>query len=113
MTKKISNQFLCSRMMLPEHKESINSYKKKTEYKKKYRIPSFDEQQCEEFQFLINKSLNKKIKLKVTVLEKKYQEYIGIVTNTYPESGLIKIKTNKEFKKITADKIVNIEECST
>ncbi len=112
MSKKINNQFLCSRMMLPEHKENLNSRKKKMEYKEKYYIPSFDEQQWEEFQFLINKSLHEKTKIQITVLEKEYKKYRGIITHTYPEQGLLNIKVENKFKKIAANKIVNIKASS-
>jgi hypothetical protein len=44
--QKLNNQFLCSRMMLPEHVEALAQYNKERQ-KEEITIPSVDEQELE------------------------------------------------------------------
>lgn len=97
MSKKLFNQFICSRMMLPEHREKLNKHHEKIERKEKYRLPSFDEQQWEEFEFILTQSLEHGVKIEITILkEGKYFKKRGTVKKLDPLSGKISILTENE-----------------
>jgi hypothetical protein len=110
MSKKITNQFICSRMMLPEHKEKLNSHRKSILKKEKYSKPCFDEQRLEEFQFLLNHSMHNKITVKITVLnDNEYLNIEGIVKKMDLISRKITLITEEELKIIDSKSIVDIK----
>lgn len=108
MSKKMNNQFLASRMMLPEHNKMLKEYCKE-ELEKEIYYPDFDEQLLEEFQNIINQSLVQGTEIMITVLvEKKYFKYQGIVKKADTTLRQIELYTNNSLKKIKTDNIVNV-----
>ncbi|MBZ4686861.1 MAG: hypothetical protein PWQ96_524 [Clostridia bacterium] len=109
-SKKIYDQFTCSRMMLPEHKERLKNYRKKLQQKEKYRMPLFDEQQWEEFQFILEHSLHYDAKIQLTILqEESYLEVQGVVKGLDTVKREITIATESGLRKLNAKEIVNID----
>jgi len=107
MMKKFTDQFLCSRMMLPEHVEALSRYNKKNLKEEDTRISSVDEQELENWERLIKQSLEHRMKITVTYLakDKKKKSVIGAVTKVDVYSGMIFIagkggKVEVDLKKI-------------
>lgn len=107
MSKKIINQFICSRMMLLEHRERLNERRRKLQREEKYHMPFFDEQQWKEFQFILNRSIQYGCKIEVTVLTKKgHLKVRGVVKAIDPVSGQIGIVTENGLRKLNTKEIV-------
>ncbi len=105
--KKFTDQFLCSRMMLPEHVEALSRYNKKNLKEEDTHIPSVDEQELENWERLIKQSLEHGMKITVTYLakDKKKKSVTGTVTKVDVAGGMIFIagkdgKVGVVFKKI-------------
>lgn len=75
--KKFTDQFLCSRMMLPEHVEALSRYNKKNLKEEDTHIPSVDEQELENWERLIKQSLEHGMKITVTYLAKDKKKKIS------------------------------------
>ncbi len=68
--KKLTNQFLCSRMMLPEHVEAWSKHNEKILEEENNNIPYFDEQELELWERLIKQSLEHGTEITVTYVSK-------------------------------------------
>ena len=92
--KKFTDQFLCSRMMLPEHVEALSRYNKKNLKEEDTHIPSVDEQELENWERLIKQSLEHRMKITVTYLAKdmKKKSVTGAVTKVDVSGGIIFIE---------------------
>ena len=113
MILKIYNQFLCSSMMLPEHKEALNDHYVEEEHREEQCMPEIDEQQLEIWEYLIRKSLIKSKKLNITYLTKKGRRITvnGVKVKYIKGSSLcIKDGVTDKTKAIDLNKIVSIEE---
>ncbi|PKM82106.1 MAG: hypothetical protein CVU88_03525 [Firmicutes bacterium HGW-Firmicutes-13] len=111
MNKKLFNQFICSRMMLPEHREKLNEHHEEIERKENYRLPSFDEQQWDEFEFILSRSLEHGLKIEITVLtEEGYLKTRGVVKKVNPLSGQISISIKEEIKKLPVKDMMAVKE---
>jgi len=111
MSKKLSNQFLCSRMMLPEHREKLKLYQNKREYEENYRIPQYSDQQLEEFQFLLDRSLKFGLRIELTILtDHGFTNIKGVVKKTEAASGQILVTTREEEIRLEIKNIVGLKE---
>jgi len=111
MSKKLSNQFLCSRMMLPEHREKLKLYQNKRDYEESYRIPQYSDQQLEEFQSLLDRSLKFGLRIELTILtEHGFTNLKGIVKKTETTSGQIIITTREGDIRLKIENIVVLKE---
>jgi hypothetical protein len=109
MSKKLLNQFHCSRMMLPEHRQKLKEHQEKTAFKEKYPLPLLDEQQWEEFQHLLHQSIQIGVKLKITVLTSRgYSAITGVVTKVDAVSNQIVLTTARGTEKIAVKQLVDI-----
>ncbi|MGI6097066.1 MAG: YolD-like family protein [Dethiobacteria bacterium] len=112
-SRKFTNQFSCSRMLLSEHGEQLQLQKNREE-EEVNNIPLFDEQQYEKFNSLLLQSLKYGLQIKVTVWRKdKKSAFIGTVDKINPLSGNIKFSAGKGKKKlvrIQAKEIIDIEQ---
>jgi hypothetical protein len=111
MSKKLNNQFLSSRMMLPEHKQRLLDYHREQQ-NKAFQLKELDEQLLEEFQFIINDSLMLGNEILVTILatglHRKYLNLRGVVKKIDPIHEQIILRTPDGTKKIPINKIVNV-----
>ncbi|UNC90726.1 YolD-like family protein [Candidatus Contubernalis alkaliaceticus] len=109
MSRKFSEQFLCSRMMLPEHREGLNRQNRKQHKREIFPIPLIDEQQWEEFQRLLEKALEQC--LVVEILRKKndiHQSIIGTLKKADSLTGLIFVQTEDEIIKVKAGDVLSL-----
>lgn len=96
MSKKINQQFLCSRMMLPEHCSGLNDYTLRKKWAENHRRPDLDDQQQEQLQYELEQALAEQQELIITVLnESGYHTCIGVPLRIDPTTGLIFIHTGK------------------
>ena len=110
MSKKLKNQFLCSRMMLPEHKERLREYHKKM-YGGKTELPLFDEQQLEEFQCLLIQSLQCGLEVELTILTETGQKIItGVVRKADALSAQLTVVTKDGIVTVSIRELAALKE---
>ena len=94
MSKKISQQFNCSRMMLPEHQSRLNDHAEQTMRREKYRRPFLDEQYREELQYTLEAALTEKKPVMIIAQNSKgYQTVSGILRCINTTAGTLYIDT--------------------
>ncbi len=111
MSKKFNQQFACSKMMLPEHRGSLQEHKQKLEWKESNRRPFLDEQRHEELQQLLEQATFKRHELNFTVLYSNgYQIINGIPLYSDPATGLIFLDSGEHRPQIIrASEVIHIE----
>ncbi len=111
MSKKITRQFLCSKMMLPEHCSGLKEYAARKQWEENCRRPNLDEQLQEELQQAFEQALAKKQILKITILnDSGYRTYSGIPLRSDCAAGLIYLHTDKgRPQAVKAADVVQIE----
>ncbi len=67
MSKKINQQFACSKMMLPEHRGSLQEHCRQSSRAEESSRPDLDEQERERLQQIFEQALAGKRALQVTV----------------------------------------------
>ncbi len=108
MSKRISNQFLCSSMMLPEHREEIETMNRDRE--KKPPPPEWDEQALELWERLLKQSFKQGEKIKITVfLQDRYLEVAGVVQRLDVSRGRVGIETAAGYKVLELKTICAVE----
>ncbi len=108
MSKRINNQFFCSSMMLPEHREELETLSKDRE--KKPPPPEWDEQALELWERLIQQSLKQGEKIKITIfLHDRYLEVVGVVQRLDASRGRLGIKTAAGCKVLELKTICAVE----
>ncbi len=96
MSKRISNQFNCSKMMLPEHCGHLRRRADDLDQREKRRQPLIDEQLHEEQQLLLEKALAAGIALHFTLLSSKgTAKLAGIPRRISQQQGVIMIDTGE------------------
>ncbi len=109
MNRKFSDQFLCSRMMLPEHREGVNRRIRKMDRQGKYSRPLWDEQQWEQFQLLLEKALEQHLVVEITRVKEDVHESIsGTLKKADNLTGLIFVQTEDEIVKIKAEDVISL-----
>ncbi len=68
MSKKMSQQFACSKMMLPEHRGSLQEKAARNRRLEENSHPELDEQERQRLQMIFEQALTGRRALKVTVL---------------------------------------------
>ncbi len=104
MVKKIHNQFLCSQIMLPEHRGALNKKAYESRLKEISAMPDLDEQRLEEMDRIITRALREKLDVRITAMCRE-----GPVIY----EGRVRIKQGKVFigdNSIAVNFIINIEE---
>ncbi len=69
MSKKISQQFACSKMMLPEHSRSLQEHSAAVYRAENQRRPILDEQKMEELQQVLAEALFRRAALKISIVD--------------------------------------------
>ncbi len=94
MSKKMSQQFACSRMMLPEHCGSLRRHAAVIERAEEQRRPLTDEQLQVEQQQLLEEALCHKLRLEFILLDEAGRSSISGVPRRLDETaGIIYIDT--------------------
>ncbi len=112
MSKKFNQQFACSKMMLPEHRGSLQEHKFRIEWEETNRCSLSDEQRHEELQQLLDLATLKQHLLAFTVLcGTGLQTINGVPMRSDPAAGFIYLDSGGgRPKKIRAADVIDIEE---
>ncbi|NMB36383.1 MAG: YolD-like family protein [Firmicutes bacterium] len=109
MTKRISNQFLCSSLMLPEHRDALERRRREQREKEETRRPCFDEQQLALWDRLLTAALRQEKELLVRYAgEHGVHSLRGIVYRYVPPRREIFIRVAGATKKVPLDNIIGI-----
>ncbi|MDW7740117.1 MAG: YolD-like family protein [Bacillota bacterium] len=80
MSKKMSQQFACSKMMLPEHRDNLLQHRRTEERTERCRQPAVDEQALAEQQQIFEEALHSRRSLRITIVtEEGCLTYTGLV----------------------------------
>jgi hypothetical protein len=110
MSSKLFNQFQCSSMMLAEHIEALGKHRQERDRSHELHIPEIDQQQYEEWERLLKKSLDYRTSIFISyiynsrrVMTKGYVKQINVTNKT------IILQTPAKTKTIAANKIIFIK----
>lgn len=107
MSKKYANQFLCSRMMLPEHRTKLARYRQEIEQAEQYRRLLLDQQQWEQFQVLLECSYFGGVPVRVTILEENgYRTVTGVVQKLLPVPGAMELSGANGRQRVLLRRVV-------
>lgn len=111
MSKKINQQFNCSKMMLPEHCGSLREHNDRLERKEIYRRPIIDEQLWEEQQRILGQALLTGHQIMITIINSSgYHTYRGVPLRIDQITGFILIANGEQQPfKIRATEIIHLE----
>ncbi len=110
MSKKINQQFACSRMMLPEHCDSLRQHTAAVQRAEEQGRPLTDEQLRAEQQRLLEEALYCKLRLKFTLLDETGRSSLsGLPCRVDETAGTIYIDTGSgKPVKIKAASVIGI-----
>lgn len=110
MSKKLTGQFLCSRMMLPEHCAGLQKHAGQLDWDEAHRFPELDEQRQEEMQQAFEQALAGKAALAITTLTSSgYRQYSGTPVRIDQVSGFIYLRDREgKLVKIKAREVVSL-----
>ncbi|MEW5920814.1 MAG: YolD-like family protein [Bacillota bacterium] len=111
MPAKMFNQFLCSSLMLPEHREALNRHAAELRQQEKSRRPSIDEQQHELWDRLIGDAIREKKELSITCLDEKEgtRLFRGVVCRIDPQRREIIMREAGSVSRMPLDGIVALD----
>lgn len=110
MSRKFSDQFLCSRMMLPEHREGLNRRTEQITRQEKYTRPLWDEQQWEQFQLLLQEALEQRLVVEIVrVKEEIHESIIGTLKKADNVTGLIFVQTENKITKVKSEDVLSLQ----
>ncbi len=111
MLSRLFHQFQCSTMMLSEHVEAITEHRRKKKKNEDLYVPEVDQQQLEEWEWLLKRSLEKNSSVRVTyLLNNRRNTVIGIVEIINTNKRLILLRTTNEIKTISPDTVIEVAE---
>ncbi len=97
MSKKLNQQFACSKMMLPEHRSSLQEHNDQLRRDEENSRPVLDEQQWERLQQIFEWALAERRALKVTVFNRAGREiFTGIPLSGDPTAGRITFSSGSD-----------------
>jgi hypothetical protein len=108
-TKKLYHQFACSSMMLPEHRGRLERRRREARREEEHRRPQFDEQQRDQFQYLLERSLSQGLKLQVTILTDQGCRILAGTAKQDSAAGVLRLKTADGVLKVAAAQIVALQ----
>jgi hypothetical protein len=111
MSKKICQQFACSKMMLPEHRTSLQKQGSAAEWAENHPSIILDEQLQEELQRTMECALEKSLEIKLTILNSSgYHTYRGVPLRLDSTSGTVYIESGATRPQaIRAAEIIRLE----
>lgn len=107
----MNQQFLCSKMMLPEHCSELRKHTENSKWAEDYRRPLLDEQFREELQQRLEQAFAARKALRVAILQDRAHHTItGVPLRFEPTTGVIYFDTGgPQPMPILAAEIVNLE----
>ncbi|HOA36227.1 MAG TPA: YolD-like family protein [Bacillota bacterium] len=111
MKKKLYHQFACSSLMLPEHRARLARHRQKKAWEAKQNLPGPpDEQQLEQFQRLVEQSMNSGLPLKISCVENgNICRFTGVVQKQQPDPGRLRLQAEGRVLAIPVSAIVRLE----
>ncbi len=111
MSKKLTGQFLCSRMMLPEHCSGLQKHADQLDWDEAHRHPELDEQRQEEMQQSFEQALAGQTALEITTLTNQgYRFYSGIPLRIDQAYGLVYLREREgKLIKIKAREVTGLK----
>ncbi len=111
MSKKLNQQFSCSKMFLPEHRASLKQRNEKLQRDEDHRRPILDEQRQEELQQILEQAISNKQPLKLIALnDSGYRSYHGVPLRCDTAAGIIIIDSGSARpERLKAAAIYHIE----
>lgn len=111
MLTKLFNQFQCSTMMLPEHVEALSEHRQEKDKSRELHIPDIDQQQLEEWEWLLRQSLDNKSPLRISyIFNNRRNTASGFVEQINAHNKTIILRTPAETKTIPANRIILVVE---
>lgn len=109
MKKKLYHQFVCSSLMLPEHRARLARHRISTQGTE-HRRPVFDEQQQEQFQRLVEQSMHSGLPLKVTFVDNGgCRTLTGVIPERQPDPGRLRLQSGDRVVTVPVAAIVQLE----
>ncbi len=112
MSKKKYDQFNCSRIILPEHRESLKAWREtRCREESSSLYGELDEQQKEEFDYLLHQSVQEGFPVNI-IIRKKEGNLVslnGIPQVKCPQSGKLKLITKNGTEVLFVEEIIKIE----
>ncbi len=110
MSKKLYQQFCCSKMMLPEHRRELQKQEHDRRQEEETRLPLFDEQQLELWDRMLSLSLQQKIALTITYRSgEECRTVKGVITAKRSRPAEILLSCGEELLKIPIPKISGMD----
>ncbi len=112
MRSKLYNQFICSSLMLPEHREALTEYHVEERQQAERYVPERDEQELEIWEYLIRESLVKGCKVNVTYMSHsgRRNTVAGPVKETENSTLRIKDEVTNSIKTINVSKVIAVKQ---
>ena len=109
MPAKMFNQFLCSSLMLPEHREALNRHNAEMRQQKTPR-PCIEEQQRELWDRLLIDSLQQGKELSICCMDRRgARRFNGVVCALDPLHQRISIRGTGSVIRIPLDSIISVD----
>lgn len=114
MSKKISQQFKCSKMMLPEHNYQYSADKLNAKHQDARRRPALDEQYQEQLQQKLSRAVMEQRLIRVKILSTDgCCTYRGIPRRVNPVTGIIDLDDDcGRIQRIKASEVINLDFCN-
>ncbi|HHX86751.1 MAG TPA: YolD-like family protein [Firmicutes bacterium] len=111
MSKKMANQFACSQLILPEHRDQLHGHRQARRKEEERRLPCLDQQQWEEFEVLVKQSLGQGLTIRVTSVTKYHGRHsvTGQVIKVNPVIKRITLATPGGVQQVALLEIIGIE----
>lgn len=111
MPEKMFNQFLCSSLMLPEHREALQCRAAELRQQEKMQRPCIDVQQYELWDRLICEAIQHKRELCISYLDKQEGNRLirGVVCRPDPQRREIIIRNSAGMKRIPLESITGVD----
>ncbi len=110
MSKKVANQFACSRLILPEHRDQLRGHRQARRKEEEHRLPCLDQQQWEEFEALVKQSLEQGLTIMVTAVSKQGRySATGQVIKVDPVIRRITLATRGGVQQVALPEIIGVE----
>jgi len=111
MLIKLFNQFRCSTMMLPEHVEALSEHRREKDKSRELHIPDIDQQQLEEWEWLLRQSLDNKSPLCISyIFNNRRNTVTGVVDQINAANKTIILRASDEIKTISVNRIIFVAE---
>ncbi len=108
---KMFNQFICSSLMLPEHREALNRHNRELRKQEKECCPYIEEEERDRWDRLLGESLQKGRQLAVTCLEEDGPRLLrGVVCRFEPLRREISMQVAGKVRPIPLDCIVAVQD---